>query len=389
MKSLTQGKILSRQIMHNNTKREYLLYIPTDYSRKNKSPITLNFHGHGGAASEYINYSDWRTLSDNHSFILIYPQGQELEKGGTHWNPDPISIDSKSSSDDLGFIEKLINKISKKYSVDTSRIYATGFSNGAGMAYGLARHRSDLFAGIAPVSGLANEKYSSTNSEITPVGLISFNGSEDWVRPVEGIQGYLASTAKTSNFWSVANNSEDIQLETIEHKPGRQIEKTSYFREDGVATIEQYIIERGGHEWFHLDVEGRNLSELAWDFLSRLSKEENELVITPESSIDVLIPDSFRRRVIDEIINFDSAIDILKIDTDSYGIDRSATFASGKNMKTVKKKLDKQGFDFLYDQKKGNLYFNENGAEKGFGDGGIVAILQGSPELTDENFYFA
>ena len=156
-----------------------------------------------------------------------------------------------------------------------------------------------------------------------------------------------------------------------------------------MATIEQYIIERGGHEWFHLDVEDRNLSELAWDFLSRLSKEENELVITPESSIDVLIPDSFRRRVIDEIINFDSAIDILKIDTDSYGIDRSATFASGKNMKTVKKKLDKQGFDFLYDQKKGNLYFNENGAEKGFGDGGIVAILQGSPELTDENFYFA
>ena len=159
MQSLTQGKLLSRKIIHNNTKREYLLYIPTSYSRKNKSPITLNFHGYGGTASEYVNYSDWRTLSDNHSFILIYPQGQELEKGGTHWNPDPISIDSKSSSDDLGFIEKLINKISKKYSVDSSRIYATGYSNGAGMAYGLARHRSDLFAGIAPVSGLANEKF--------------------------------------------------------------------------------------------------------------------------------------------------------------------------------------------------------------------------------------
>ena len=115
MQSLKQGKLLSRQMMHNNTKREYLLYIPTSYSRKNKSPITLNFHGYGGAASEYINYSDWRTLSDNHGFILIYPQGQELEKGGTHWNPDPISIDSKSSSDDLGFIEKLINKISKLF----------------------------------------------------------------------------------------------------------------------------------------------------------------------------------------------------------------------------------------------------------------------------------
>ena len=38
--------------------------------------------------------------------------------------------------------------------------------------------------------------------------------------------------------------------------------------------------------------------------------------------------------------------------------------------------------DFLYDQKKGSLYFNENGADKGFGDGGIIAILKGAPELT-------
>ena len=50
--------------------------------------------------------------------------------------------------------------------------------------------------------------------------------------------------------------------------------------------------------------------------------------------------------------------DTLEIDTDSFGIDSSATFASGKNKKAVKKKLAKQDFDFLYDEKKGGLYFN-------------------------------
>ncbi|MBL6794446.1 MAG: hypothetical protein ISQ50_06330, partial [Synechococcus sp. BS307-5m-G36] len=76
------------------------------------------------------------------------------------------------------------------------------------------------------------------------------------------------------------------------------------------------------------------------------------------------------------------------IDTDSFGIDSSATFAAGANKKEVKKVLAKQDFDFLYDEKKGGLYFNENGAEKGFGDGGIIAILKGAPDLSADNLEF-
>ena len=59
-----------------------------------------------------------------------------------------------------------------------------------------------------------------------------------------------------------------------------------------------------------------------------------------------------------------------------------------KKKKKVKKKLAKKDFDFLYDQKKGGLYFNENGADKGFDDGGIIAILKGAPELTASNLEF-
>ena len=52
------------------------------------------------------------------------------------------------------------------------------------------------------------------------------------------------------------------------------------------------------------------------------------------------------------------------------------------------KKLAHNGFDLLSDQKKGWLCFNENGSGKGFGDGGIVAILIGAPELTASNLEF-
>jgi len=53
------------------------------------------------------------------------------------------------------------------------------------------------------------------------------------------------------------------------------------------------------------------------------------------------------------------------------------------------KQLSKQGFDFLYFEKKGRLYFDGNGAGKNWGnpnEGGLVAILQGKPDLTASDF---
>lgn len=50
--------------------------------------------------------------------------------------------------------------------------------------------------------------------------------------------------------------------------------------------------------------------------------------------------------------------------------------------------MAKRDIDFIYDKKKGCLYFNENGSERGVGDGGIIAILKGAPKLTPENINF-
>ena len=99
-------------------------------------------------------------------------------------------------------------------------------------------------------------------------------------------------------------------------------------------------------------------------------------------------PRKFNKNLAYKITNFYPATSTLEIDTDSFGIDSSATFASGKNKKAIKRKLAEQDFDFLYDQKKGGLYFNENGEDKGFGDGGIIAILKGTPDLTSDNLEF-
>ena len=85
-----------KYFVHEDIKREYLTYIPTSYAHMYAAPIVLNCHGFGSTASAQLALSDWRDLAEKHGIILIYPQGLELQKGASHWNPDPISSDSKS-----------------------------------------------------------------------------------------------------------------------------------------------------------------------------------------------------------------------------------------------------------------------------------------------------
>ena len=49
-------------------------------------------------------------------------------------------------------------------------------------------------------------------------------------------------------------------------------------------------------------------------------------------------------------------------------------------------KASKTDITFIYDNKKGHLFYNENGNKKGFGDGGLFVTLKGAPELGVSDF---
>ena len=99
-------------------------------------------------------------------------------------------------------------------------------------------------------------------------------------------------------------------------------------------------------------------------------------------------PQKYKKKFADKIINFNPSADTLEVDIESFGIVKSPTFAGAKNKKIIKRQFSRFDIDFLYDQKKGGLYFNENGLGKGFGDGGIIAIFKGAPDLTVDNLEF-
>src|SRR3546814_3263586 len=96
--------------------------------------------------------SDWSSdvcSSDLHDFIVVYPDGV-----GRAWNAGSCCAKPmKEKIDDVGFVRAVIADVKHRYKIDATRIYGTGFSNGAMLLHRIACDAPDTFAAIAPVSG--------------------------------------------------------------------------------------------------------------------------------------------------------------------------------------------------------------------------------------------
>ena len=87
--------------------------------------------------------------------------------------------------DDIYFTEQLIGHIDEEFSVDLSRVYASGYSNGGMLTYSLACLRGDLFSGVCVMSGaLLDEMDACDPSQSVP--MIIFHGIGDFVLPYYG-----------------------------------------------------------------------------------------------------------------------------------------------------------------------------------------------------------
>ena len=73
-------------------------------------------------------------------------------------------------------VDVVIQGLSNEYDVDTNRIYACGYSNGAVFTWVLVASRPNLFAAFAPVAGIDNGNIESAS---TPEPVIFHFGEQD------------------------------------------------------------------------------------------------------------------------------------------------------------------------------------------------------------------
>ena len=258
------SNLTTQTIVHNGINRQYLQYVPSSYDGTSSTPLMLNFHGYGDVASNFINDADMRALAESDTFILAYPQGSYLE-GVPHWNPCPIDADNKSTTDDLGFVEALVNEISSQYAINSQRIYAAGYSNGGMMAYGLSHHKSDLFAAVASVSGVMLDCEGPPSH---PMPIVHLHGTSDGVIPYYG-DSFYKSAQYVVDYWVGFNNTSTNAAVNSDNSGGLTIEHYTYSQGDSMVSVEHYKYIGGNHVWFERTYQNKDASQLVWDFVSR------------------------------------------------------------------------------------------------------------------------
>ena len=262
--TLLDGTI-SLSLLHDGLTREYLLYVPSSYNTDIAVPLLFNFHGYGGTSNGHLASSDMRSLADQENFILCYPQGSTDPYGFGHWNASLPGGDNKSSADDSGFVDAMITSISSSYKVDTKRIYACGYSNGAMMSYFLGGLMSDKIAAIGSVSGTMLE---GNPDPISPVPMINLHGTADSVLAYSGGDG-STSTTDTLLYWATKNGASPTPVITNLNSGNSSVEKSVYSDTNGITWVEHYKVINGGHVWFDLDLNGLGTNQLLWDFFKK------------------------------------------------------------------------------------------------------------------------
>lgn len=144
-RSLNNG---SNTIQSGGNARSFMLRAPSNYDSARPYRLVLAYHAFGttaaqvdsGGGSSPLPYYGHSNLAQSDT-IFVAPQS--LNDGS--W--------SSSNNQDLIFTDAILTSVRESLCIDETRIFATGFSVGASMAYALACARPDVFRAVAAFSG--------------------------------------------------------------------------------------------------------------------------------------------------------------------------------------------------------------------------------------------
>lgn len=135
-----------------------LAYVPQS-AVGNPAPLVINLHPTGGKGLRTLSAS--RAVADENGFVMIAPDGVigPVFSGWT-WNVPGVptfggdQYPPEGARDDVAFLSSAIDAAVEATCIDTSRIYAMGFSGGGRMASQLACDLSDRIASVVAIGGI-------------------------------------------------------------------------------------------------------------------------------------------------------------------------------------------------------------------------------------------
>jgi polyhydroxybutyrate depolymerase len=267
--SVTSADTASTQtLVSGAVTRSYLLYQPAS-PPAGKPALMIALHAGYSSAAAMESLTGFDGLADKDGFVVAYP---EAENGIWHLG---CCDAERESPDDVEFISALIDHLVATANIDPARVYVTGFSVGAGMAYRLACELSSQVVGMGSVGGY--EYLSKPCAPQHPVTIYEIHGTKDYyggscggtTESDEGCgfgdTGYIPSVLQLNAQWRGADGCPTTALASTF---GAIAEQTWEPCLEG-SGVRLDTIENGTHCWPTTTTCGDFDASLAfWNFLS-------------------------------------------------------------------------------------------------------------------------
>ncbi|HEY3250468.1 MAG TPA: PHB depolymerase family esterase [Ignavibacteria bacterium] len=290
--NISIAKNIEGKMFVDGIERFYIIHLPVVKASIEPFPVVLALHGGGGNAKQMMRYSKFNNTADREFFIVIYPEGYNK-----NWSDGRIGDELPMMRDDVKFISILLDTLKANYNIDTSRIFATGISNGGFFSIYLAYKLSNKILAVAPVCAAIPENLKNKFTLTNPVSMILINGTEDPLVKYDGgsvgfkgrDRGKSISTDETINIWVSQNgcNNTPLEEEMPDNDKKDKCKAVKYTYSGGTNGTEVILIKinGGGHAWpgraqylpkfivgtVCKDFDG---NDVVWDFFKRQKTRE-------------------------------------------------------------------------------------------------------------------
>jgi len=259
MPALTQT--IRHTITVDGRERNFLVYIPEQYSHSKHLKVIIALHGGGGTAENTEQFYRLNPEADRFGYMVVYPNA--INKA---WNfPGTASRVKKidTTVNDVHFMHVLIDTLITRYHIDSQHVFFTGMSRGAMFSLYLAAALNHKIAGIAAVCGSISNENASDYHFDRPIPALIINGTADPLVPYYGGYGKWNRNnfSESANFIATTQliqlllqqnhctneSAVTIQIPNKDLLDGCTANDTQY--KCSSAPVEIITIQNGGHTW--------------------------------------------------------------------------------------------------------------------------------------------
>jgi polyhydroxybutyrate depolymerase len=269
----SQAQYTTHSFTFDGVTRQYLLYIPVSYDGTKPVPFILALHGLGDNMNDFAGI-DFNDVADTADFIFAIPQAlvDTVLTGETAWNSGAgeFGITLNPNVDDVGFLNAVIDTVSLYYNIDSTRLFATGFSMGGFMTNRLGCELNNRIAAIASVSGTIGNGITCTPSRVVPS--CHFHGTADPVVAYTGDMFGMDPEVMVA-FWAAHDGCSPTpsSIDTLPHISNDSLHIVHYVYPGGLygSDVEFYKVINGVHEWLGPTGFDINYTVAIWNFFNK------------------------------------------------------------------------------------------------------------------------